>query len=79
MTVTTTPNVQAVLRADPVMAYVIERLRLEDRPGYLHLSRPFPRSMFTAIYYDASGDRHEARCLELDDAILRAMASEVAA
>ena len=79
MNVTTTPNVNAVLRADPVMAYVIEVLRREDRPGALHLTRPTPHSMFLAIYYGANGDRHEARCLELDDAILRAMDSEVAA
>ena len=70
MHVTLTPNVRAVVRADPVMQVVIEQLRKEPRPGYLHLFRSSPRSPFCAIYVEPEGERHEATALELGDAIL---------
>ena len=70
MVVTLTPNVKAVVRADPVMQVVIEQLRKEPRPGYLHLFRSSPRSRFCALYVEPDGTRHETTALDLGNAIL---------
>lgn len=74
MTITTTPNVQRVLRADPVLAMTVELLRREPRPGYLHLSRMDRRAPFTAVYFPADyRSRRKAESRDLADAILRVL------
>lgn len=70
MYVTLTPNVQAAVRVDPIIEVVIEQLRKEPRPGFLHLQRSTPRSPFSAEFYEPDGTRHEATRPDLGAAIL---------
>jgi len=69
MKVTTTPNVNAALRADPVAEVVIEQLRKDARGGYLHLHRSSQRGPFAAEYHAPDGTRYDSTSTDLVSAM----------